>query len=102
MAESIVLLKALTPEARAALGGNFCQITRFPFRVGRESRSIINKGFAGSRRQTNPIPNNDLYLVETGTLINVSREHFLIDAQNDGYVLGTAGAPVEPWSKVRL
>jgi len=92
MPESMILLKALTPEARAALGGNFCQITKFPFRVGRESRLKLNASFAGSRRQTNPIPNNDLYLVETGTLINVSREHFLIDAQGNGFVLVDRGS----------
>jgi len=92
MAENTVLLKALTPEAKTALSGESLKIARFPFRVGRESRIAVGEGFSGSRRQTSPIPNNDLYLVETGALLNVSREHFLIDAQGGNYVLVDRGS----------
>jgi hypothetical protein len=92
MAEHAVLLKALTPEAKAALGGNYCRITQFPFKVGRESRAADNKGFPASRRQADSEPNNDLYLIETGVVRSVSREHFLIDVQGDNYVLVDRGS----------
>jgi len=92
MAEKTVLLKALTPEAKAALGDNYYRIAKFPFRVGRESRTTVINGFIKSRRQANSVPNNDLYLAETGALLNVSREHFLIDSQGGNYVLVDRGS----------
>ena len=92
MTEDKILLKALTPEAKAALGGIYYKIARFPFRVGRESRTVTNEGYIGSRRQTNPVPNNDIYLAETGDLFNISREHFLIDVQGGNYVLVDRGS----------
>jgi len=92
MTENTILLKALTPEAKAALGGIYYKIVQFPFRVGRESRTVINDGYIGSRRQANPVPNNDLYLAETGALFDVSREHFLIDVQGGSYVLVDRGS----------
>jgi pSer/pThr/pTyr-binding forkhead associated (FHA) protein len=88
VAESTVFLKALTPEARNALGGAILKITHFPFRVGRESRlGETSSFFAGSRRKPESMPNNDLYLVDPGTVLNVSREHFLIDVNERGYFL---------------
>jgi pSer/pThr/pTyr-binding forkhead associated (FHA) protein len=92
MAGHAVLLKALTPEAKAALGGNYYGISQFPFRVGRESRTTIAESFFGSRRNNDSAPNNDLYLVETGALLNVSRDHFLVDADGENYVLVDRGS----------
>jgi hypothetical protein len=37
MTENAILLKTLTPEAKAALGGTYYRIVRFPLRVGRGS-----------------------------------------------------------------
>jgi len=81
------LLKALTPEAKAALGDIYCRIAKFLFRAGKESHTTVINGFVKSRRQANSVPNNDLYVVETGALLNVSREHFLIDSQGGNYML---------------
>jgi pSer/pThr/pTyr-binding forkhead associated (FHA) protein len=93
VAENAVFLKALTPEARGALGGSTLLITRFPFRVGRESRLGENVvTFPGSRRRTDTQPNNELYLVDPGTILNVSREHFLIDVNEHGYFLVDRGS----------
>jgi hypothetical protein len=39
-----VMLVALTPEAYAALGAREREITRFPYRVGRESRETQSSG----------------------------------------------------------
>jgi pSer/pThr/pTyr-binding forkhead associated (FHA) protein len=91
--ESYVYLKALSPESRNALGGQFYRITRFPFKVGRESRSFaLHVEYPNSRRKEEPTPNNDLYLVDPGTILNVSREHFLIDRLDDGYSLVDRGS----------
>jgi pSer/pThr/pTyr-binding forkhead associated (FHA) protein len=66
---------------------------RFPFRVGRESRAFAPQaGYPNSRRSEESIPNNDLYLVDPGTILNVSREHFLIDRQGDEYSLVDRGS----------
>lgn len=99
MAHTSVILKALTPEAKAALGGDRLEITRFPFKVGRESREYDLTSDAVSRRRTDSLRNNDLYLQEPGTVLNVSREHFLIDERDATYVLvdrgSTCGTMVE-------
>ena len=96
-----VTLIALTPEARGALGGAEVEITGFPFRVGRESRSPKGSGQEMSleRRASGSKPNNDLYLLERSELLNVSREHFQIERRDTGYVLvdreSTCGTIVE-------
>lgn len=96
-----VLLVALTPESRAALGAREASIERFPHRVGRDSRGMQRTadGFARERRSPDSRPTNDLYLVEHDEPMNVSRAHFLIDRGGDGYVLvdreSTCGTIVE-------
>lgn len=93
MKEYVACLKSLTPEAKAAIGGTFYPMPKFPFRVGRESRaSNRNEGSAGTRRQSGSAPNNDLYLVETGTELNISREHLLIDIRDGDYFIVDKGS----------
>jgi pSer/pThr/pTyr-binding forkhead associated (FHA) protein len=89
--DDCVYLKALTPESRSALGGTILKITQFPFRVGRESR-VFERDYPDSRRLTDSARNNDLYLLDPGTVLNVSREHFLIDRQEHGFVLVDRGS----------
>ncbi len=93
MAELLAFLKALTPEAKASLGGPYYKIARFPFRVGRECRAF-NRAAALSdpRRRSDSQPNNDLYLVELGEVLNVSREHFQIEREGDGFVIVDRGS----------
>jgi hypothetical protein len=38
------------------------------------------------------VPNNDLYLLELGNILNVSREHFLIDRQGDTFIIVDRGS----------
>jgi len=91
--DSSVFLKGLTPEAKSALGGDMVEIKRFPFRVGRESRMFAPPSpVPDSRRRSDSTPNNDLYLIELGPLLNVSRVHFLIDRQVSGYLLVDRGS----------
>jgi pSer/pThr/pTyr-binding forkhead associated (FHA) protein len=93
VADRSVSLKALTPEAKAALHGVYLKITHFPFRVGRESRTFdLPIDYPNNRRRPDSASNNDLYLFEPGNILNVSREHFLIDAKDDKYVLVDRGS----------
>jgi len=93
-------LKALTPEAADAVPktnifGELVIISILPYRVGRESRVVRVNGRleqverekkAGSR------PNNDLYLVDRGHRLNISREHFLIERREEAYFLVDRGS----------
>ncbi len=93
MGDASVYLKALTPEAKSALGGEYLQIMSFPFRVGRESRLAPRTAVPPDpRRRPDSSPNNDIYLREAGTVFNVSREHFLIDYRDGAHVLVDRGS----------
>lgn len=80
------VLHALTPEAAyavpyAQLTQALVSILQFPYRVGRESRTkLINDRIGRIERpkSDHADPNNDLYLVDSGTRMNISREHFSI------------------------
>jgi pSer/pThr/pTyr-binding forkhead associated (FHA) protein len=95
------MLVALTPEAYAALGAREREITRFPYRVGRESREAQRTphGFATERRDPGSRPTNDLFLRDRREPLNVSREHFAIDRGDTGCILvdqaSTCGTIVE-------
>lgn len=87
MTRKIPFLIALTGESRLALSGaSELELTRFPFRVGRESRSPAEIGIVlqKERRKKSVAPNNDLYIWDTGPLLNVSREHFQIERSDSG------------------
>jgi pSer/pThr/pTyr-binding forkhead associated (FHA) protein len=95
------MLVALTPEAYAALGAHEREITRVPYRVGREARETRRtaQGFAAERRDPGSRPINDLFLRDRGEPLNVSREHFAIDRGDTEYILvdqaSTCGTIVE-------
>ncbi len=94
------VLKPLNKDALEAvpcyqLHGDFVAVFRFPFRVGRESR--VKKIHGRLERVERPKmndqePNNDLYLIDRGTLLNISREHFQIEKKEDGYFLVDRGS----------
>ncbi len=94
------VLKAMTPESIKAtpqlslVEGVVC-IRKFPFRVGRESRiKKINGRLERIERAKldNRPPSNDLYLVDDGHLLNISREHFQIEKSGNDYVLVDRGS----------
>jgi FHA domain len=89
-----VWLVALTEEARVALRGEQHVIERFPFKVGRESRLARRKAWPTAEQRAGTAPQlNDLYLVEPGEVVNVSREHFAIEHDGgDRYVLVDRGS----------
>lgn len=73
----------------------YVTILTFPFRVGRESRGETVKGrFFGTLRPRAPdqAPNNDLYLMDPGPGLQVSREHFQIEQRDGGFVLVDRGS----------
>ena len=94
------VLKAMTPEAEKAVpqsmlvAGVVC-IRTFPFKVGRESRiKKVNGKLERIERvklEERP-PNNDLYLVDDGHLLNISREHFQIEKNGNEYKLMDRGS----------
>lgn len=56
-------------------------------------------GFFSDKRKPTSLPNNELYPIEEGELMNVSREHFQIARGDGGFVLedrcSTLGTIVE-------
>ena len=86
------VLQGLTSEANEAVSQNqeidgFVCIREYPFRIGRESRVQLVKGKLQrverpkmGKRQ----PNNELYLVDRGEFLNISREHLVIACSEDG------------------
>lgn len=79
------VLRAKTPEAERSAGREVIELDRFPFRVGRESRSSRRRdgGEEGDRRGREPAT-NELYLRDTGEWLQISREHFQIEQTADG------------------
>jgi pSer/pThr/pTyr-binding forkhead associated (FHA) protein len=86
-------LVALTPESKEAIQAREINIPFLPFRVGRESRRQLQTetGVVAERRKISP-PNNDLYITELEDPLNVSREHFLIDRDPEGFYLKDRGS----------
>lgn len=78
-------LEPLTPEAEASLGTEKLELKAWPFRVGRESRMVLSsRGLeVRERRRADVAPSNDLYLLDSGRHLNVSRAHFEIDRIDD-------------------
>lgn len=94
------ILEPMTEEAREAVPVQLLKdgrivIDKFPFRVGRESRvQRIDGRWQRIERpkMDNSDPNNDLYLVDKGRLLNVSREHFQIEEHTEGFLLVDRGS----------
>ena len=80
------VLQPLTSEARKSIRGDEIKLDKSPFRVGRECRVRMVDGSLQviERRKTHDPPNNDLYLLDGGRRLNVSREHFQIEQKEDG------------------
>lgn len=94
------ILIPLTKESSEAMIKSQCQkeiisITRFPFKVGRESRVGENERglFLKLRlKKSEATPNNDLYLIDENKQLQVSKEHFEIQKTNNFYLLKDRGS----------
>ena len=89
------VLKAVTSEAKRIIlkrsfGQDIVPIYNYPFRIGREARVeylddkiIIQErhGLSGHK------PNNDVYLLDNGELLQISREHCSITSNDAGEYL---------------
>ncbi len=88
-------LVALNSKTRKALGARAVPLHVTPFRVGRECRvrTVDGHTVTMERRKGGARPNNDLYMVNVGKALYISREHFLIRrTENNGYVLEDRGS----------
>lgn len=80
------LLEALTPEAEQSLGAEKRLLPGLPFRIGRECRLVMGPGGlqVAERRKATALPNNDLYLLDRGPRLQVSRAHCQIESDGKG------------------
>lgn len=94
------MLQTLTPEAKEAvpshlLRGDLIAIYAFPFKIGRESRVTKINGkleiLERPKKDDSP-PTNDLYLLDRGHKLNISREHCQIVKSEGGYSLIDRGS----------
>jgi len=96
----LAVLKAMTPIAMQSVPQTMLiegcvAIRKYPFRVGRESRVKIVDGRVERIervRENSAAPNNDLYLIDDGHLLNISREHFQIEQNGASYYLYDRGS----------
>lgn len=96
----VAVLKAITPEARSTLtknclGNEIIGIWSFPFRIGRESRveKVDGKIILSERQKiSNGKPNNDIYLVDHGHFLQISRQHLQIEKTKTGYLVSDRGS----------
>jgi pSer/pThr/pTyr-binding forkhead associated (FHA) protein len=96
----LAVLKALTPEAKSTLTKNCLDdeligIWKFPFRIGRESRvEKVDGRIVLSERQkiSSGKPNNDIYLVDNGHFLQISRQHLQIEKTETGYTVSDRGS----------
>jgi hypothetical protein len=82
----IPILRSVTPTARLSIGDEIT-LDRFPFRVGREGRKNAPKNrrrLRERRTAASVAKTNELYVKDFGKSVNVSREHFQIEAKDDG------------------
>jgi hypothetical protein len=84
-AGDVPVLRSVTPTARLSIGDEIV-LDRFPFRVGREGRTHPTAGILSEaeRRAPPQRTSNELYVKDFGKSVNVSREHFQIEAKSDG------------------
>ncbi|NQU39579.1 MAG: FHA domain-containing protein [Lentisphaerae bacterium] len=95
MSSHTPLLRPLTDRARQAMQRDERPITHLPYRVGRERRVVLIAGEyqSAERRSSDESPTNDLYLLDMGEKLNVSREHFTIEQdKSGGYILIDRGS----------
>lgn len=99
-------LRALTRDAENACRQQIIPVDVSPFRVGRESRSpSMERPLLLTDERRGPSaarPNNELYLIETTREVYVSREHFEIVREDDGFYLMDRQSALGTWVEGEL
>ena len=89
------VLVPMTKQARRAVAGpalvgDAIPIRQFPFRIGRESRVKMLDGrierLERIKEAAEP-PTNDIYLLDDGDNLNISREHLQIEQLGDEFTV---------------
>ena len=86
------MLEALTEPAEKAIRAHRLTLDKLPFRFGRECRGKKKNHWLQNRRAFLTKPSNDIYLVDIGYKIQISREHFLIRYVEGGYEVVDRGS----------
>lgn len=94
------LLEPITIEAqesvhKGCLPKDMIGIWNFPFKLGRESRINIIDGeqvIIERKRPGRHLSSNDIYLIDSGKRLQISREHISIEFQNNEYLLTDRGS----------
>lgn len=109
LSTKINLLKSITPKAvllpltkeasqaiaKGTTNNDLIPLINFPFKIGRESR--LGKSEAGIFLKLRIItsatkPNNDIYLINNSRELQISKEHFQIEKQDNCYLLKDRGS----------
>jgi len=95
------VLKAITEEAKHSIikrefSQDIIPIYKYPFKIGREARvQFVNGDIVLQERHklSGKEPNNDVYLIDNGEYLQISREHCSIMQNEDGtYTLHDRGS----------
>lgn len=96
----LATLKPMTDEMRNSitnncLGDEFIGIWKFPFKIGRESRVETQDGkilLSERPKASTGEPNNDIYLIDHGRFLQISRQHLQIEKTETGYTISDRGS----------
>lgn len=94
------VLKALTENSKHSIirrmhGKDIIPVYNYPFRMGREARVEYTDGeivLQERHKLGGHEPNNDIYLLDNGQFLQISREHCSIIKRGDKYILQDRGS----------
>jgi pSer/pThr/pTyr-binding forkhead associated (FHA) protein len=93
------VLKALTPEAKKSIikhsiNKEIIGIWELPINIGRESRTENHFRTNISEQENLSItkPGSDIYLIDNGEYLQISRQHLQIKKTESGYILFDTGS----------
>ena len=96
----LAVLRAITPEAndsiiKSCLGDGLIGIWQYPFHIGRESRlkDHDRKNIISTLQNAlTKKPINDIYLIDKGEYLQISRKHLKIEKKQTSYLLTDLGS----------
>ena len=89
-------IDAINSVHKTCLPKHMIGVWNFPFKLGRESRIDIVDGqqvIMERKRPDRHKPNNDVYIIDSGERLQISKEHMYIDLiNNEFYVIDRGSA----------